>query len=383
MSPKIKVLLAFIGCIVASFVVLFGAAEMLFGPAGPSHQRDDSVVTLLIIFTPIAVFIVGALLMWRTMRAATNTIGGAIVLTVAFATAPVWLVFIGGQILLPIASRWEYKHPPPKQKRTPGPLFVNHPVSYADDGTRATLSLKLEPTATTRDVPAFDLIIQDPMHGWTIDRESGQSARLTAVRREPGFDYHDTDTKKLLARTDDLSVLWPVVLKRNSPQTTHLPPQIRVLLRETGGALRSGSQTFDLASARRTPLVILSDLSYSDDGTRATFYLRIRPVPSSPEITAFELSAGEPPIHWMIDRESGHSDRVIATRAGDAFEYQESGGDSPLAKGEYGSIVLPVAFKRMAPGAQWPHDITIDMVEASNSAAWTFVLSDARRIEHR
>lgn len=385
MSPKVKVLLALIICIAATvaLIVYSGDLATRFGWSMPTgHGRSGEEILTLLLVAPIAIFTIGAIFLWLTIHRSMAK-GWALLVALLFATFPVWFV----PIVAPIAVRaWDKLYPrvhPAREQTQTALLMQLQEARYADDGTRVTLNMRFRLLPRSDSVSGFDLKAFEPMNGWSIDRESKHSGQVTAVRVGKTFDYYETDTHQQLVQPDRESIMFPLVLKRQSHQTTQLPRELKFYIRE---GTAETVQTFPLTVRSPAPLVIFSDVSYTDDGTRLTIFMRIQPVVSTSDVGRFELQVADNWRGWKIDGGSNHSGRVTAVRAGSGFHYEEANTHEPLAETDDQSIVLPVVFQRESSlDTRLPPDIQVLIQEDRGrsgfaSAAWWFPFTAARRI---
>jgi hypothetical protein len=104
MNAKLSVLVALIICSVLSLAIIaLLVSQGLDQLPRPDHNGRGAGQELrflaAIVATPIIVFIVGAAMKRKTIRAATSSDGGAALVTLAFATFPIWFWLIALAIL--------------------------------------------------------------------------------------------------------------------------------------------------------------------------------------------------------------------------------------------------------------------------------------------
>jgi hypothetical protein len=225
-SPKIKVVLGFVCCLATAGAIVWTLPSIAvhFGMRLPTfHGSQGENFLILVMMAPILTFIVGAVLMRRTFRAATKTNGGAFILTGAFATFPIWFVPMAASAFF---SGIRQLHPPPVPKVADISLKLED-ATYTDDGTSATIKMRLHPLVGSRGVATFELVTDAPFHGWSIDSPRG---RVTGVRGETSFVYHDSDSHEPVPKTDNQSIIMTLVLRRQTPDVKQLPSQIRIFI---------------------------------------------------------------------------------------------------------------------------------------------------------
>ncbi|HEX7419062.1 MAG TPA: hypothetical protein VF505_04200, partial [Thermoanaerobaculia bacterium] len=207
MSPKLKVVLGLGACIVATVVTFIAFASIAghFGirmGTGHGSGEDFALLEILSVLLP---FIVGAVAMRRTFRAATKTGGGAVLLAAAFATFPIWFLPAAFSLAFTIALMVQ-------TARRPAPdISLNLLTArHAEHGSEVTITMTLHPVVRRR-IKAFDLDVR-ATYPWSVDLDSPHRGHVTAMREGNKFKYQETESHEALLTSPSGSVSVPVVI---------------------------------------------------------------------------------------------------------------------------------------------------------------------------